>query len=220
MIRVLVVAASAVVRAGLEGMLRDDGRFQPVRRAPAFDNFASLAWPSAGSLSAGSPADAILADVPDRRALAPFLVPAADAGGPPVVLLADDLARRDLRRAWAAGARALLPRDAAPPEILAALEAAAAGLVVLDAERLPLLLPPAGAAVLDLDAPVLDALSARESEVLALLAHGLSNKTIAARLRISEHTVKFHVSAILSKLGAASRAEAVAKGIKDGLLVL
>lgn len=215
MIRVLVVAASAVVRAGLEDMLREDGRFQPVRRADAFDNFASLAL-----LSAGSPADAILADVPDRRALAPFLAPAAETAGPPLVLLADDVARHDLQRALAAGARALLPRDAAPSEIFAALEAAAAGLVVFDADRLPLLLPAAGAADLDGDAPILDALSARETEVLALLAHGLSNKTIAGRLHISEHTVKFHVSAILSKLGAASRAEAVAKGIKDGLLVL
>lgn len=220
MIRVLVVAASGVVRAGLEDMLREDGRFQPVRRAAAFDNFAPLALLSAGSLSAGSPADAILADVPNRRALAPFLAPAAEAAGPPLVLLADDVARHDWQRALAAGARALLPRDAAPSEIFAALEAAAAGLVVFDADRLPLLLPAAGAADLYGDAPVLDALSARETEVLALLAHGLSNKTIAGRLHISEHTVKFHVSAILSKLGAASRAEAVAKGIKDGLLVL
>ena len=67
---------------------------------------------------------------------------------------------------------------------------------------------------------LVEALSAREAEVLALMSQGLANKNIADRLGISEHTVKFHVSTILSKLGASSRTEAVTKGLKDGLLVI
>jgi DNA-binding NarL/FixJ family response regulator len=63
-------------------------------------------------------------------------------------------------------------------------------------------------------------LSAREREVLALLAEGLGNKAIAARLGISSHTVKFHVAAILDKLGAGTRAEAVTVGVRRGLLLI
>jgi DNA-binding NarL/FixJ family response regulator len=63
-------------------------------------------------------------------------------------------------------------------------------------------------------------LTPREQEVLRMLARGLANKEIAARLNISEHTVKFHVAAILGKLGAASRTEAVALGIRHGLILL
>ena len=70
-----------------------------------------------------------------------------------------------------------------------------------------------------LPAPVED-LTRRERSVLQLLAEGLSNKDIAARLDISEHTVKFHVNAILGKLGAHSRIEAVTRAARLGLLIL
>jgi DNA-binding NarL/FixJ family response regulator len=111
-----------------------------------------------------------------------------------------------------------LPRDAQPVEIAAAIEAAAAGLTAFGPDELDLLLP---AADTDSDRETaLEALSAREMEVLALMAQGLANKNIADRLNISEHTVKFHVSSILSKLAASSRTEAVTKGLKDGLLVI
>ena len=63
-------------------------------------------------------------------------------------------------------------------------------------------------------------LTARELQVLALLAEGLANKAIAARLGISDHTVKFHVNAILGKLGAESRTEAVTRAARAGLLIL
>ena len=61
-------------------------------------------------------------------------------------------------------------------------------------------------------------LTARESEVLRLVSMGLGNKEIAARLAISEHTAKFHISSILGKLHAASRTEAVSLGIRKGLI--
>ncbi len=64
----------------------------------------------------------------------------------------------------------------------------------------------------------MDELTAREREVLRLLGDGLGNKEIAARLAISEHTAKFHISSILGKLSVASRTEAVSQGIKMGLI--
>ena len=128
----------------------------------------------------------------------------------PVVLVADD--RPPLAEAVQSGVRALLPRDASPAEIEAAVRAAAAGLMALRPEDLS-----------SSTRPVSDngaALTPREIEVLRMIAEGLPNKTIAWNLGISEHTVKFHVASILSRLGAASRAEAVAIGIRRGLILL
>jgi DNA-binding NarL/FixJ family response regulator len=69
-------------------------------------------------------------------------------------------------------------------------------------------------------APSGEGLTARELEVLALVAEGLPNKLIAHRLGISDHTVKFHVNAVLAKLGAQSRTEAVVRAARRGMLVL
>ncbi|HBY93115.1 MAG TPA: helix-turn-helix transcriptional regulator [Chloroflexi bacterium] len=68
--------------------------------------------------------------------------------------------------------------------------------------------------------PLDEPLTARETEVLQLLAQGLANKQIAAALQISEHTVKFHVSSIYAKLGVTNRTEAVGLGVRRGLVVL
>ncbi|HTN52694.1 MAG TPA: helix-turn-helix transcriptional regulator, partial [Anaeromyxobacter sp.] len=68
--------------------------------------------------------------------------------------------------------------------------------------------------------PLVEPLTPREAEVLSLLAEGLSNRAIAARLGISEHTAKFHVGAVLGKLGAESRSEAVSLAARLGLVVL
>jgi ATP/maltotriose-dependent transcriptional regulator MalT len=74
------------------------------------------------------------------------------------------------------------------------------------------------------EAPAVEELSepptAREGEVLGLLAQGLSNKQIARELRISEHTVKFHISSLYAKLGVGNRAEAVSRGARHGLISL
>jgi two-component system, NarL family, response regulator YdfI len=71
------------------------------------------------------------------------------------------------------------------------------------------------------DPPALSqALTEREIQVLQLLAEGVGNKVIATRLNISEHTVKFHISSVLSKMGAASRTEAVTQGIRNGLILI
>ena len=212
MIRVLVLADSAVARAGLEAMLRENGRFDAVRADIPLTDLARVA-----ALRSGSQPDVVLAEVAAKR-LPLLRQHVDDKASVPLVLLTDDLGRSELLRALHAGARAVLPRDAESAEILAAIEAVAAGLAAFGADELDLLLP-ASSAEYDHE-PALEALSAREIEVLALMAQGLANKNIADRLSISEHTVKFHVSSILSKLGAATRTEAVTRGLKDGLLVI
>jgi DNA-binding NarL/FixJ family response regulator len=129
-------------------------------------------------------------------------------GGTIVALVSDeDGAARALSR----GARGALLRDASAEKLSAALVACARGLVVLD-ETLPLVRR---------DAPLdVGTLTPREHEVLQLLAQGLANKEIAYRLGVSDHTAKFHVNAILSKLAAQSRTEAVVKAARLGLIVL
>jgi DNA-binding NarL/FixJ family response regulator len=111
-----------------------------------------------------------------------------------------------------AGASSVLPASATPAQILAAIEAAAAGLIAITPEDLEGLLSPeprfSGA----------HTLTTRETEVLTLLAEGVSNKEIAYRLGISEHTAKFHVASILAKLDAGTRTEAVTEGIRRGLV--
>jgi DNA-binding NarL/FixJ family response regulator len=113
--------------------------------------------------------------------------------------------------------RAILPADASAAEILAAIEAAAAGLAVIDTRDLESLLAAAAPQVAaESSAP----LTARELEVLRMLAEGAANKTIAWKLQISEHTVKFHVVQILAKLNAGTRTEAVTVGIRKGLILV
>ncbi len=116
-----------------------------------------------------------------------------------------------------------LQRDATGEEIVAAIAAVAGGLITLDRRLAGDLLASSERPQLPMPERLADAeepLTARELEVLQLLAEGLPNKLIAAQLHISEHTAKFHVSAIMLKLGAASRTEAVTQAARRGLLIL
>jgi DNA-binding NarL/FixJ family response regulator len=99
-------------------------------------------------------------------------------------------------------------------ELTAAVHAAAAGLIALD----PAMAGAAGIHTHVRNQAESDALTAREREVLHLVAEGLPNKAIARQLGISEHTAKFHVGSLLGKLGAASRTEAVTIATRRGLL--
>jgi DNA-binding CsgD family transcriptional regulator len=174
-LRVAVVAADPVRRAGLAAIVTDAGH---------------------ALVAAVEEADVVLADAGDAD-------PEFEAGGAAVVALG----------AAEAGQAALLPKDAGPAQIDAALRAVAAGLVVRTAAP-----SQAGfAAHPSDDAPLL---TPREIEVLAAIGDGLSNKEVARRLGISQHTVKFHVAALFHKLDATSRAEAVRKGLKRGLIDL
>jgi DNA-binding NarL/FixJ family response regulator len=131
----------------------------------------------------------------------------------PLVVLLDD--PQQAAEIWSAGARGLLHRNADAEQLLAALQAAAHGLVTVDPTLTDSLLPNSQVAPTQL----IEDLTPRESEVLQLLAEGLPNKIIARRLEISEHTVKFHVNAIMSKLNAQSRTEAVVRATQLGLIL-
>jgi DNA-binding NarL/FixJ family response regulator len=105
----------------------------------------------------------------------------------------------------------ILSADASSEQIIQAIKSIASGLIVFDGDFV------SGETS---DHPLVESLTPRESEVLALLADGLGNKEIAQRLNISEHTIKFHIRSILAKLGASTRTEAVSLGLRSGLIEL
>ncbi len=132
---------------------------------------------------------------------------------PVVALVGDDEQAGD---AWLAGAQALLWRNTPVDDILIALQAVDTGFVVL-ATGFTGTLNRQTQVIVDPDS---EDLTARETEVLELVAQGLTNKAIGRQLSISEHTVKFHLNAILSKLHAQSRTDAVVKATRQGLISL
>jgi DNA-binding NarL/FixJ family response regulator len=136
-----------------------------------------------------------------------------------VIVLSEQPKPAWLSKSFRAGVRAVLPRDVTPEQLRAALEAVAAGLVVVHPSEVSEIFPAHAA----LSSPVRELpepLTPREREVLQMISAGLGNKEIAGRLSISEHTVKFHVASILGKLGASTRTEAVSIGIRHGLVLL
>ena len=145
----------------------------------------------------------------------------ASAGpGPALIVLSDDERLVGTLRGLSLRSWGLVPPDASAAELQAAVTAAALGLIVL-AQPLGDRLLAGRVAVTALPAEGGDEpLTSREHEVLDLLGQGLSNKQIARRLAISEHTVKFHVSALYAKLGATSRTDAVSRGARRGLITL
>jgi DNA-binding NarL/FixJ family response regulator len=144
-----------------------------------------------------------------------------DAAGMPVIVLAEG------GRAWDAllgGAAAVLADSSDGATLNAAIHAVAQGLTLLsDTFRRELLIDRAGTDALAADAdpePVPVDLSARELQVLQLLAEGASNKVIARRLGITPNTAKFHVASIVAKLGAIGRTDAVARAMRLGLVMI
>jgi len=139
--------------------------------------------------------------------------PDLPAGYPLLALLKDE---GQAAEAWAAGARGLLLGTLDPERLVSAMASMVRGLVVMEAELV--------GSIGQMDTALLEmpheALTAREMEVLQLVAEGLPNKIIATRLNITDHTVKFHVNAIMTKLGVQSRTEAVVRATKLGLIIL
>jgi NarL family two-component system response regulator YdfI len=211
-IRVFIVAASPLARAGLENLLaaRD---VHVVGSVATIDTLADVLADAAPDVllidSSGERFDAAMGSV-----LASGL--AADIS---VVVLGDGMTPAASADALRAGIRAALPGDISPDQLVAALQAAASGLFVLHPSHASEALP-AGSAPARAPDELAESLTRRELEVLQMLAAGLSNKEIAVRLNISDHTVKFHVASILGKLGAATRTEAVSLGIRRGLVLL
>ena len=212
-IRVLIVADDPLARAGLAALLADQpGCFAVGQVAEDTDLPAvldvyrpevvvwDLGWDSAPDSASPTTAMERLAEL-------------GDAGPPVVALITDEIQALEARTA---GARGLLLRDTSAERLVAALTAATRDLIVFDS---PLVDPVLGARDPSSPTPIED-LTPRELEVLGLVAEGLPNKAIARRLGISEHTVKFHVNAVLGKLGAQSRTEAVVRATRLGLILL
>jgi DNA-binding NarL/FixJ family response regulator len=202
-LRVAVLGDDPLARAGLAAMLAPE---------PALVVVAQLS-PMEWSHAPAARAQVVLWDADPRSGTSNDMVD-LEAWGLPVLALVRDPARA--AEALAAGARGVLGRDADAARLSASLLAIARGLVVMDpdiaAALLPSSTPDAGA--------VAEPLTPRELEVLQLLARGLANKEIASSLGISEHTAKFHVNAILEKLDAKGRTEAVVRAARRGLIVL
>ena len=227
MTRVLVAAQSAAVRAGLEALLAASPALAVVGGAAG----AGPALSTAERVEEHRP-DVVLVelgrgDVPgDALAAASSGAAEGAAPTPAVVLLAAPGAEPSFAaEALRAGARGVLAAAATGPEIVAAVEAAGAGVVAVHPELVATLVgAPAAGAHLPRAAGAglapLQPLTPRELQVLGLLAEGLANKQIAGRLGISDHTVKFHVAAVFEKLGAGTRAEAVAIGARRGVVML
>ena len=213
MIRVFIVAASPLARAGLENLL-PAGNVEIVGSGANLD---ALEQRLADALidavlidGSSEPPESLLAELADSGL-------AADLS---VVLLSDHPSPTSSAEALRAGVRAVLPTTSSPDQLLAALQAAASGLVVLHPSDLAAAVPATGWPTSRPLDELAEPLTRREREVLQMLAAGLGNKEIAGRLNISDHTAKFHVASILGKLGAATRTEAVALGIRRGLVLL
>jgi two-component system, NarL family, response regulator YdfI len=211
-IRVFIVAGSPLARAGLENLLaaRD---VEVVGSAASIEILADQLSDSAPDVvlidSSGEPLEPMMGSI-----LASGLV--SDVA---VAILADGITPAASADALRAGIRAALPADISPEQLVAALQAVSSGLLILHPSHANEGLAAGSASSRALD-ELAESLTSRELEVLQMLAGGLSNKEIAARLNISGHTAKFHVASILGKLGAGSRTEAVALGIRRGLVLL
>ncbi|GAB4144478.1 MAG: response regulator transcription factor [Cyanobacteria bacterium J069] len=221
MTQVLVAAKSAVARAGLTALLTEAGL--EVVASVGFNDLAN-SQDLANQLAALRPEVLLLfGESTEEPALllADLLTESATLPPVAIALLVEDPSPEWVAEALRLGVRGVLPTTAIASEIVAAVTAAAAGLVPLHPETLEALLPalPAIAPALP-PLPLETALTPREAEVLTMLAEGLSNKAIAQRLHLSEHTVKFHISSLFAKLQVSSRTEAVTLGARRGLILL
>ena len=203
MVAVAIFSIDPILRRNLEQLPHDDPAFALVGDHPS----------SVPELLNQHRIDVLLADAPTRELLAEYR---GRHDRVALVVLLDGADPEDGVRALKAGARAVLHRSSSRNEIIAAIKVITSGLVVLPPELLATLLheaPPA-------DDVLKAQLTRRELELLAAMADGASNKAIARQLGISFHTAKFHVAAILAKLDADSRTEAVAKATQSGLVML
>lgn len=204
-LRVMVLADDPLARAGLAALLGDIPAGRIVTQA------AGNLLTSAASGEMESMVDLIVWDVGWESAEQNEDEP-LDLTIPILALVPDEQAAG---AAWRMGCRAILTREFDEGRLAAAMSAAVQGLVIVS----PSLLDSLVRARVSND-PISIDLTPRESEVLALLAEGLTNRAIAQRLTISDHTVKFHVNAILTKLDAQSRTDAVVRATRLGVLAL
>jgi DNA-binding NarL/FixJ family response regulator len=195
----LLVAEDVIARAGLRALAERAG----------VDVVGDVA-PEELEPSLLEAADALLWDAGAAGALDGLRDAAARAA-----VLALPWNAEQARDALAAGARGVLSRERLEEQLPAAVQAVALGLRVVDDAFDDAVIRPRATGE-----PLVEPLTHREAEVLQLVAQGLTNRRIGERLGISEHTAKFHVNAILGKLGAQTRGEAIAQAARLGLLLL
>jgi len=196
-----IVAESALVRAGIATVLAASPSIRVV----------SESTPAEAAQLPAEELDVVVCDVPDG-ATAEATMSQAPRGVPILALVNDPDRARELVRA---GVRGVLDREVSSEKLQAASIAVANGLCTLDERALERLVSSSPVAQRNTQR-----LTPREQEVLELLAEGVSNKVIALRLDISEHTAKFHVNSILEKLEADTRTDAVVRAARQGLLTL
>ena len=205
-LRVLIIADNPLARAGLAALLSDQPDCTVVGQVAGDSDLPAdleafrpdvllcdLGWDTTGTLES-------LADLPE--------------GSPPLVALLPD--ETHTIETWTAGALELLLRNADASSLVAALRAMASGIAAVDPQLVAAMVSARGMP----QPPTAGVLTPRELEVLHLVAEGLPNKSIALRLGISDHTVKFHINAIFGRLGAQSRTEAVMQATRLGLILL
>ncbi|GAB1543643.1 response regulator transcription factor [Scytonema sp. NUACC21] len=215
MIRVLVVAASPVVRAGLSAVLTTNSKLTVIGTTSDLDGLAR-------EIEQLQP-EVVLLDLSSnfQKSVWEKLLSLQQQQEPSAFLiLTDEFDSLDLEAGLRAGIKGILPQSSTESEIVAAVEAVAFGLVVLHSDAMEYVLALKDTTGREKVVPAVQALTPREIEVLEMLGVGLGNKAIAKRLQISEHTVKFHVSSIFQKLGVSTRTEAVAVGVRLGLIML
>ncbi len=209
-LRLFIIADDPLARAGLSALLGDQGDWEVVGQSSAGESLAA-------EVDRLRP-DVIVWDLgwepEEQLAILSEILADGDQSDPAIVTLLSD--EEQVGVLWSAGVRVMLSRDLSTDSLFAAIKAAANNLAVLDPVLLNSFAP---AAIVD-EPDLAEDLTGREIEVLALVAEGLSNKAIAQRLSISEHTVKFHLNAVMGKLGVQSRTAAVVRATRLGLIAL
>ena len=210
MLRVLVASPGAMTYERILSLLRTQADFQLVSTAYGNEGISELL----------SQADADVLVVEIGGAVNGNALEQVFLDSLAIVALLEHPSAGLLKRLIGDGIKGALPEDVSGEELAEAVRTAAAGLVVLSPEFAAVLaLDTSDQMTAELD-PILEPLTPREQDVLSMMAEGLLNKEIADRLRISEHTVKFHVSSIMGKLDASSRTEAVMRGIRRGIVTV
>ena len=210
--RVFIVASSPFARGGLESLLASRG----IGVIGTSSNLELLA-----ERILDAEPDAVLVDASGdhSESILDAIITSDLAAETALIVLLDHAPPGWVADALRAGVRAILPATVIADQLAAAIDGALAGLLIVHPSELLSMLPSTPTASLVV-AELAEPLTPREREVLQMLASGLANKEIAANLSISDHTVKFHVASILGKLGASTRTEAVALGIRRGLVLL
>lgn len=210
-----IVAAYPSMRAGLGALVQSDPNLTASAIAPAALAAAS-GLPALGQIS---DADVILINAGDLPAetLANLVTLGRDEDVPLLWLGSDGLPENALSTRYAGG---VIAQDADADVVVSAINAVHQGLYLVDPTVTDVSLATGNANQPEEFEGAVSTLSPREREVLELVANGLPNKAIARSLGISDHTVKFHVSSVLTKLDAGSRTEAVTIATRQGILSL